>query len=63
MLPNWATVTRGIAGFFEPNPLAFLGMHVPLAPERAAYYSTEPLERDAGRAGRFRRVCNGAHRA
>jgi NTE family protein len=43
-LPNWATVTSGIRGFFEPNPLAFLGRHVPLSSESAAYYSTRPLE-------------------
>src|SRR5260221_13344496 len=28
-LPNWATLTAGVAGFFKPNPLAFLGTHVP----------------------------------
>jgi NTE family protein len=44
-LPNWTTLTRGLAGFFEPNPLAFLGLHVPLAPDAAGYYSTKPLER------------------
>jgi NTE family protein len=44
-LPNWATLSNGIAGFFKPNPLAFLGLHVPLAPDAAGYYSTKPLER------------------
>ena len=32
------------AGFFEPNPLAFLGMQVRLGSEHAGYYSTKPLE-------------------
>lgn len=45
MLPNWTTVTTGVAGFFRPNPLAFLGQHVKLAPEAAGYYSTLPLRR------------------
>jgi NTE family protein len=43
-LPNWATLANGISGFFKPNPLAFLGLHVPLAPDAAGYYSTKPLE-------------------
>jgi NTE family protein len=30
MLPNWATITAGVSGFFRPNPLAFLGLNVPL---------------------------------
>src|ERR1700716_2283200 len=29
-LPNWSTVANGIAAFFKPNPLAFLGLNVPL---------------------------------
>ena len=29
-LSAWATVTHGIPGFFETNPRAFLGAHVPL---------------------------------
>jgi NTE family protein len=41
----WATVFGGIPGFFAPNPLAFLGAHVPLGADRAGLYSTVPLER------------------
>jgi NTE family protein len=44
-LPNWATLTNGVANFFKPNPLAFLGPHVSLAAEAAGYYSTKPLEK------------------
>ena len=43
LLPRWATLSAGVAGFFRPNPLAFLGWQVPLTPERAGYYSTAPL--------------------
>jgi NTE family protein len=41
---NWMTLTTGISGFFKPNPLAFLGLHVPLPVDAAGYYSTAPLE-------------------
>jgi len=41
----WNTLRSGIPGFFEPNPFAFLGTHVPLGTDRAAYYSTAPLEK------------------
>ncbi|RFB79217.1 patatin-like phospholipase family protein [Methylovirgula sp. 4M-Z18] len=42
-LPNLSTVTAGIPGFFAPNPMAFLGPHMPMRPEAAGYYSTGPL--------------------
>ena len=41
----WSTITHGIAGFFRPNPLAHAGEAYVLSPERAAYYTTAPLER------------------
>jgi NTE family protein len=44
-LSYWKTLSRGIPGFFEPNPLAFWGTHVPLGADRAGYYSTAPLEK------------------
>jgi len=44
-LAYWQTLGSGIPGFFEPNPLAFLGPHIPLGSDRAGYYSTAPLER------------------
>lgn len=44
MAANWLTMTGGIGAFFQPNPLAFAGVHVPLGSESAAYYSTAPLE-------------------
>ena len=47
-LSNWTTLATGIPGFFEPNPLAFLGSHVPLGSDAAGYYSTEPLSETLG---------------
>ncbi len=45
LLSYWKALSYGIPGFFEPNPLALLGPHMRLGPDRAAYYSTAPLER------------------
>jgi NTE family protein len=42
-LSAWTTITNGIPGFFETNPRAFLGAHVPLGTDAAGYYSTMPL--------------------
>ena len=42
---NWQTICGGVAGFFEPNALAFYGPHVRLGPDQAGYYSTAPLEK------------------
>jgi NTE family protein len=36
-------ITSGLPGFFSPNPRAFLGPKMPLGPDNAGYYSTEPL--------------------
>jgi NTE family protein len=44
-LSYWSAITRGIAGFFRPNPLAHAGDAFALGPERAGYYTTAPLER------------------
>jgi NTE family protein len=40
---NLTTITQGIPSFFVPNPLAWLGTHVPLGIEGASYYTTSPL--------------------
>jgi NTE family protein len=45
VLSYWKTILRGIPDFFEPNPGAFLGTHVPLGRDAAGFYSTEPLEK------------------
>ena len=44
----WQTLFRGIPEFFEPNPGAFLGTHVPLGVDAAGFYSTAPLEKTLG---------------
>jgi NTE family protein len=44
-LSSWSTLANGIPGFFETNPRAFLGAHVPLGADHAGYYSTEPLRK------------------
>jgi NTE family protein len=41
----WKALLRGIPSFFEPNPGAFLGTHVPLGVDQAGFYSTQPLEK------------------
>ena len=43
-LAYWATMLGGIPAFFKPNLLAHWGVHYPLGPDRAGYYSTAPLE-------------------
>ena len=44
-LAYWNTLLRGIPAFFEPNPAAFLGTHVPLGVDSAGFYFTAPLEK------------------
>lgn len=39
------TVTRGIPGFFEPNPAAWLGAQSIVGVDAASYYSTAPLRK------------------
>jgi len=41
----WSTLLGGVPGFFEPNPLAWIGAHYPLGNEKAGFYSTAPLEK------------------
>ena len=41
-------LATGVTNFFRPNPLAFLGWHVPLAADAAGYYSTMPLQETLG---------------
>jgi NTE family protein len=38
-----STVSRGIPGFFEPNPQALRGLQAAVGVEQASYYSTRPL--------------------
>ena len=43
-LSSWSILSQGIAGFFKPNPLAHCGATYPIGPDRAGYYSLEPLQ-------------------
>ncbi len=45
---NMNTVTRGVSGFFEPNPEAAFGIHYPAGAGKAAYYLTDPLMKTLG---------------
>jgi NTE family protein len=56
LVANWLTAVGGIPGFFEPNPFAFAGPHIPLGAGSAAFYSTEPLERTLNELVDFTRV-------
>lgn len=43
LMHNLSAVSRGIHGFFEPNPAAWMGADAPLGVTNAAYYGTGPL--------------------
>jgi len=53
---NMTTVGQGIPAFFRPNPMAFLGPHVPLGADSAAYYDTSALARTLGELVDFERI-------
>lgn len=42
-LAELTTITRGIAGFFQPNPASWLGPLARLGVDRASYYLVAPL--------------------
>jgi NTE family protein len=42
---NLATIFNGIPAFFTPHLPAWLGSHIPLGAESAAYYTTAPLRK------------------
>ncbi|WP_152568786.1 patatin-like phospholipase family protein [Microvirga sp. BSC39] len=53
---NLTTIAHGIPAFFRPNPLAFLGLQVPLGSEAAGYYDTSPLARTLSELVDFDRI-------
>jgi len=61
-LPSWMTLATGVAHFFRPNPLAFLGPDMRLAVESAGYYSTSPLAATLSELVDFERIGRGAPR-
>ena len=59
---TWATIAGGIPAFFSPNPFAFVGVHTPLGPEAAGFYSTMPLRETLRELVDFDRINAGATR-
>jgi NTE family protein len=59
-LANFATLTQGIPGFFQPSAHAPWGFNLPVGLEAAAFYSTEPLKRTLGELVDFDYL-NGRH--
>jgi len=43
LVANMLTISAGIPAFFQPNPMALMGPHVPLGSDAAGYYDTGPL--------------------
>ncbi|MEP6941861.1 MAG: patatin-like phospholipase family protein [Betaproteobacteria bacterium] len=43
VLANMVTMVSGLAPFFGPNPKSWLGPHMPIGLENAAFYTTAPL--------------------
>ncbi len=49
-------VSKGIEGFFAPNPGAVWGVNASLGAERAAFYTTSPLQETLARLVKFGRI-------
>jgi len=47
-IASLSTMTAGLPGFFQPNPMAFSNPKMRLNAESAGYYSTEPLAETLG---------------
>lgn len=61
-LANLSTIVNGLPAFFRPNPNAFCGVHVPLGPDEAGYYSTSPLAETLRELVDFSLINSGAPR-
>jgi NTE family protein len=55
-------VMAGVQSFFQPNPLAFAGVHWPLGADHAGYYSTDPLAATLNELVDFSRINAGETR-
>lgn len=55
---NLNTLLRGIPGFFQANPHAAWGLHVPVGLDRSSFYSTAPLRETLGELVDFDYVCS-----
>ncbi|MFL5331659.1 MAG: patatin-like phospholipase family protein [Geminicoccaceae bacterium] len=56
LVANMLTVSTGIPSFFQPNPMAFMGAHMPLGPDAAGYYDTAQLRATLGELVDFDRI-------
>jgi NTE family protein len=61
-LRNSFAICSGIQNFFRPNLSAFIGPHFQLGPERAGYYSIDPLKETLRDLVDFERINNGSTR-
>ena len=61
-MSNMLTIMQGIPAFFQPNVRSFTGVNIPLGPEAAGYYSTEPLKRTLEELIDFGRINSGPTR-
>ena len=59
---NMVTLGSGLPSIFRPNPAAFVSPHAPLGPERASYYSVEPLVKTLRDLVDFDRINSGSAR-
>lgn len=62
LMHNLGTVSRGIPGFFAPNPRAWFGTHTPLGVADAGFYSAAPLRHTLGELVDFACIAKGATR-
>ncbi len=62
LMHSVGTMSRGVPGFFTPNPRAWFGLHVPLGVADAGFYSVAPLPQTLGRLVDFGRLAGGAMR-
>lgn len=57
-----SAIMNGIPAFFTPNMMAFANPHLPLGPEGAGYYSTDPLKATLSDLVDFKRINDGSTR-
>lgn len=61
-MSNMVTMMQGIPAFFQPNVRGFAGFNVPLGPDAAGYYSTQPLADTLAELVDFSRINAGSVR-
>jgi NTE family protein len=59
---NFGSMTFGVPGLFSPNLAALWGVQTPVGPEKASFYSAEPLRDTLGDVVDFEQVASGATR-